>query len=153
MSDYVENRGLEEELFKKIVHHSKNMQALRNLNITLKYLAPGRAGSEMVVDRCYSNSRGTAHGGIIATFVDTVMGFACITLDLLLVTLEMNLNYFAPVQIGEKISAEAEVIHAGKTTVVAEAVVYNSSKKIVSKSRGTFFPVGKISEQDGLSSE
>ena len=116
------------------------------MNIKLKYIAPKRAGFEMTVDPGFANSIGTAHGGLIAAFADTVMGYAGISLDLALVTLEMNLNYFASVKIGEKITADAKVIHAGKTTVVAEAKVYNSSKKLVSKSRGTYFPVGKISE-------
>lgn len=144
MSECVENRGLDEKLFRKIVEHSQNIKALKNMNITLKYVAPNKAGFEMTAAEEYSNSRGTVHGGVIATFADTVMGFAGISLGFMLVTLEMNLNYFAPVKIGETLTAEAEVIHAGQKTVVAEANMYNGSNKLVSKSRGTYIPVGRL---------
>jgi uncharacterized protein (TIGR00369 family) len=143
----VENRGLAEQLFWKIVKDIEEMPALQKMNIKLKYLAPGGAGFEMYIDPDYANSRRTAHGGLIASLMDTVMGYAGISLDLKLVTVEMNLNYFAAVKIGEVITAEAKVIHAGKTTVVAEAEVYNAQKELVSKSRGTYFPVGKVTEQ------
>lgn len=142
----VENKGLDEKLFNTILKTILDMPALQNMNIVPKYLAPGKAGFEMTVDPTYSNSRGTAHGGLIAALVDTTMGYAGICLDLMLVTLEMNLNYFASVNVGEKIFADGEVIHAGRTTVVAEARVYDSKNKLVTKSRGTYFPVGKMSE-------
>lgn len=142
----VENRGLEEQLFRKIVKDIEEMPALQKMNIKLKYLAPGGAGFEMYIDPAYANSRRTAHGGLIASLMDTVMGYAGISLNLQLVTVEMNLNYFNAAKIGEVITAEARVIHAGKITVVAEAEVYNTEKELVSKSRGTYFPVGKVTE-------
>mgnify|MGYP005851408367 CR=1 FL=1 len=138
-----ENRGLGEALFDTI---DKTMPALQNMKISLKYIAPGRAGFEMQVSPGFSNSRGTAHGGVIAAFADTVMGYAGISLDLMLVTLEMNLNYFAPAGLGEKLEAEGWVVHAGRTTVVAEAEIRDSGRRLVAKSRGTYFPVGRISE-------
>lgn len=141
-----ENRGLKEELFNSIDRTIREMPALQNLKIFLKYIAPGRAGFEMQVSPGFSNSRGTLHGGVIAAFADTVMGYAGISLDLMLVTLEMNLNYFAPAGLGERLDAEGWVIHAGKNTVVAEAEIRDSGKRLVAKSRGTYFPVGKISE-------
>lgn len=142
----VDNRGLEEGLFRTIVKTVQEMPALKNMKITLRQIAPGKAGFEMLIDPGYSNSRGTAHGGLIASFADTAMGYAGISLDLMLVTLEMNLNYFASVKVGERIFADAEVVHNGRTTVVAEAKIYDSGNRIISKSRGTYFPVGKISE-------
>lgn len=146
MPEYpVENRGLEEKLFKTVVRTIQEMPALQKMGIRVAYLAPGRAGFEMTVDPGYSNTRGTAHGGLIAAFVDTVMGYAGITLDLMLVTLEMNINYFLSVKVGERVTAESEVLHAGRKTVVTEAKVFDSRNRLVSKSRGTYFPVDKIS--------
>ncbi|NPV90124.1 MAG: PaaI family thioesterase [Firmicutes bacterium] len=140
------NQGLDEGLFKVLLRTVQEMPALKNLNISLKRISPGRVVFEMDIGPGYSNTIGTAHGGVIASLADTAMGYAGISLDQMLVTLEMNLNYFATVKVGERVIAEAEVIYAGKKTVVAEAGIYDSRRRLVAKSRGTYSPVGRLTE-------
>jgi acyl-CoA thioesterase len=140
------NQGLDAELFDILVRTVQEMPALQNMKISLKRVSPGVVVFEMEVAPDYSNSIGTAHGGLIAALADTAMGYSGISLDQMLVTLEMNLNYFATVKVGEKVTAEAEVINAGKKTVVAEARIYNSGRRLVAKSRGTYSPVGRLTE-------
>lgn len=146
MEELTVNRGLDEELFDTLSKTVREMPALRNMNISLKQIAPGSVVFEMYVAPGYSNTIGTAHGGLIASLADTAMGYSGISQDLMLVTLEMNLNYFATVKVGETVTAEAEVIYAGRKTVVAEARIYDSGRRLVAKSRGTYSPVGKLSE-------
>ncbi len=134
-----ENRGVEDNLFREIVTAMQNIPVYDTTNITVKYLEPGIAGAEMVVAKEFENSRGLLHGGFIAALADTVMGLSMLTLGSKGVTLDLNINYLAPVQIGTKLLAEGHVLHAGKNTLVAEASVYDSDKVLVAKSRGTFF--------------
>jgi len=142
----IENQGLNQALFEAVVTITNNIPAHQNLNINLIKLAPGQAELIMAIGSEFSNSYGTAHGGVIATFADSAMGVALRTLNLRVVTLEMNLNFFARVETGEKLIAKARSIHAGHQVIVAEADVYNSSNKLVSKSRGTFFRIGRVIE-------
>lgn len=133
------NQGLNEEIFSYIVNGIQKSVALNNFKISIAYLAPGKAGLKMDVGEEYSNSRGTAHGGIIAALVDSSMGISIITLGFRVMTLELNLNYLAPVKIGDQLSSEGRVVHIGKNTAVAEAEVFNCDQNLIAKSRGTFF--------------
>lgn len=134
-----ENRGIDEKLFTAILTAMRDIPVLKTTHTTVKHLGAGNAGIEMKVVQDFENSRGLLHGGLIATLADTVMGLSMLTLNYRGVTLELNINYLAPVQIGEKLTAQGQVIHAGQNTLVAEASVYNHEEVLVAKSRGTFF--------------
>ncbi len=134
-----ENRGVDEQVFKAIVNAMQNIPVLDTTNINIKHLEPGSAWLEMMVTQDFENSRGMLHGGLIATLADTAMGLSMLTLDFRGVTLELNINYLAPVQIGAKLTAQGHVLHAGSNTLVAEASIQNEEKMLVAKSRGTFF--------------
>jgi acyl-CoA thioesterase len=101
---------------------------------------------KLSVKQEYTTVKGRLHGGIIATLADSCMGWSINSLGKIgTVTIDMTLNYFAPVYLGTELRAEGNVIHAGRSTVVAEASLYdNSSGKLVAKSRGTFFVTNNV---------
>lgn len=135
-----ENRGIDADLFDLCCTRFLENPSLKTMGIHLVYLAPGSAGMKMTAAAGYTTVKNRLHGGIIATLADTVMGWSVVTLGHIgNVTLDMNLNYFAPVFEGTELTAEAVVIHSGRSTTVAEASLYNDQGKLVAKSRGTFF--------------
>jgi uncharacterized protein (TIGR00369 family) len=134
-----ENRGIDEGLFHQTLAKLRDTPACQTMDIRVKYLGKGTAGLKMSVSHEFQNSQGLLHGGFIAALADTAMGYSIVTLGFRIVTLDLNLNYFAPALMGTELSAEANVLHVGKNTIVAEAALYNSDKKLVAKSRGTFF--------------
>lgn len=134
-----ENKGIDEKWFYTLCQHFKESPSLQTMGIELIYLGKGIAGIKMSAERGYTTVNGRLHGGIIATLADTVMGWAIISLGNPTVTVDMRLNYFAPVFEGTELTAEGYVIHAGKTTAVAEASLFNNKGKLVAKSMGTFF--------------
>jgi acyl-CoA thioesterase len=142
----VENLGLNPALFEKVVAISNSIPAHQNLNIVLLTLAPGQAELLMTVGSEFANSYGTAHGGIIATFADSAMGVALRTLNIRVVTLEMNINYFSRVRTGEILRVKARTIHSGHQVLVGEAEVFNQKADLVAKSRGTFYRIGQVME-------
>lgn len=135
----VENRGIDEKLFCVLCCRLKERPINHTMGINLIYLGKGVAGVKMSVERGYTAVNGTLQGGIIAALADNVMGWAIGTLGRTVVTIDMSLNYFAPVLEGTELTAEGYVIHTGKTTVVAEASLFNNNGKLVAKSMGTFF--------------
>lgn len=79
------------------------------------------------------------HGGAIFSLVDIAMGLACSTahgFDNQSVTLECKINYLRAVSEGEVV-CKAQVLHAGRRTLVVEAEVLQGDK-LVAKAQGTF---------------
>ena len=136
-----ENRGrIDDQLFLQIIERSRRAPAVQSLGIRIIYLDKGIAGMTMSVQEKFANARGVLHGGILAAFADTSMGYAIQTLGLRSTTVDMNINYIAPVGKDiDSIRAEGQVLHVGKTSIVAESALLTEDDKIIAKSRGTFF--------------
>jgi acyl-CoA thioesterase len=136
----IENRGLEEGLIKSVMGYAHSISVYNYLGLRVKSLGKGRAEMKMRVGEDLTNSHGRAHGGILAAFVDSAMGVAIRTLDIRVVTVEMNINYLAPINQDEVLVTDARVVHAGRSMIVAEAEV-RKGDELVAKSRATFFAV------------
>lgn len=142
MKDIVpENRGIPAEIFERILMKYYRSSAIRSMGFKLVYLGQGRAGLQLMVNENFLNTLGSLHGGIITAMADTSMGYALQTLGGIAVTLELNINYFAPVQAGMIITSEGWVVHAGKNTIVTEAALFSEQGDMVCKSRATFFVI------------
>jgi uncharacterized protein (TIGR00369 family) len=77
----------------------------------------------IVVDRRHLHPGGIVHGGVWAALGDTVAAwvtFRNIPPRHDFTTIEMKLNAFGSGLLGDEILAEATVLHAGRSTVVAE---------------------------------
>lgn len=90
----------------------------------------------------HTNLYNMAHGGALASLADTAMGMACATTGKKVVTLDMNLNYIRGAECQEAIIATGTLIHNGRSTMVAEAEIVNSSRNLLVKARATFFVTG-----------
>jgi uncharacterized protein (TIGR00369 family) len=81
------------------------------------------ARGRIVVDRRHLHPGGIVHGGVWAALGDTVAAwvtFRNIPPRHDFTTIEMKLNAFGSGLLGDEILAEATVLHAGRSTVVAE---------------------------------
>lgn len=136
----IENNGLDEELVKSVMEYAHSISVYNYLDLRVISLDKGRAVVEMKVGMYLTNSHGKAHGGILAAFVDSAMGVAIRTLDIRVVTIEMNINFLGPVNRDEVLVTDARVVHAGRSMIVAEADVRRGDG-LVAKSRATFFAV------------
>ncbi len=77
----------------------------------------------IVVDERHLHPGGIVHGGVWAALGDTVAAwvtFRNIPPHHDFTTIEMKLNAFGSGRLGDEILAEASVLHAGRSTVVAE---------------------------------
>ena len=88
---------------------------------------------EVVVSEIHRNYFGGAHGGLIATLVDTVSffpkpllpsGVACTTTN-------MNVNYVRPAAVGETLTARSEITHLGKRLASLTVKVQNSKDRTI----------------------
>ena len=140
MSDSeAQNRGIDDSIFQGIAARIKSSAALKSMGISLAYLGPGECGLKMKVSPEYINTVGVQHGGITCAIADTAMGFAVQTLGVFCTTLDLHINYCAPLFLGAELTAVGKVVHAGKTSVVTDADLFDSNGKLVAKAGGTFF--------------
>lgn len=134
----VENRGLDKDIFGAIYNIQEYSPLFKTLGLRFTYLGEGEAGIRMFPHPIYSSHVGRVNGGIIATLADNVMGMAAMTLGHVARSVEINMNYFAPVVEEKMLTGEGYVINAGKSLIVAEANLFNDEGKLVAKSRGTY---------------
>ena len=109
-------------------------------------ISRGKVVLSMKVTRLLTNIYRIVHGGALFTLMDTCIGFTCLTLGKRIVTLDMSTNFLKAVPEGETVTATAEVLHAGKTTIVAEANTFDSKGRLVAKATATFFVLGNMED-------
>ena len=102
-------------------------------------LEEGRVVMTLRTDERFHNPMGTLHGGVMTDLADAAMGVA--TMSTLadgesFTTLEVKMNFIRPVVEGE-ITAEAMVVHRGRTVVLTDVVVRNQSGKEVARGSAT----------------
>lgn len=135
----VENKGLDKTFFHSACNALAEHPFFETMGLELLYLGDGIASAKIRPESRYSSVGGRVHGGMISFLADNVMGIAAITSSgRLCRTVEMSMNYLAPVFEEKELIAEGYVIHPGKTVTVAECKVSNDEGKLIAKCKGTF---------------
>jgi uncharacterized protein (TIGR00369 family) len=77
-------------------------------------------------DRPHTNSRGMVHGGLISALADNAMGLSCsqhLGGAARLVTVNLNVDFLAPAQIGQWVEVDTVFVKTGGTLSYALAFV------------------------------
>ncbi len=101
----------------------------------------GGATFGLTVRNDHLNPYGVVHGGVVYSLVDTAMGAALHTRLVhgeRCATIEIKINYLAPVSEGE-LRAQAQLVERTKRIGVLEARVRGDGDKIVAVATGTFY--------------
>ncbi|MEV5536626.1 PaaI family thioesterase [Saccharopolyspora shandongensis] len=89
----------------------------------------------------FANPLGTVHGGIAATLLDSAMACAVHTTlpaGVGYTTLELKVNYIRAAHTdGRTLTAEGNVIHAGRSTATAEGKVLDEQGKLMAHATTT----------------
>lgn len=113
------------------------------------FIAPGKIEVTLKVNENHLSSPGISHGGVIASLMDSVLGFTAlsktITMNNLVATVELKVNYLRPVKLGDTLKGSAEIVSLGKRLVVVKGEVLNQDNRMVSFGTGTFnqYPLEK----------
>lgn len=111
------------------------------LGIRRRSMGDGRARFDLTVAPGHMNPHGVVHGGVIYTLVDYAMGGAMVSRlgpGERCATLEVKINYLAPVTAGE-VSAEAVLVERTKRVGVLEARVHAGDGRLVAVATGSFY--------------
>jgi acyl-CoA thioesterase len=95
-----------------------NDLATRSLGIEISEVSEGRATATMTVRPDMSNGHGICHGGYVFLLADTAFAFACNTYGVATVAAGADIEYLAPVAVGDRLVATAtEVVLRGRSGV------------------------------------
>ena len=116
---------------------------IRDLDIRLDKVFEGICETSLVVQERLRQQHGFIHGGVIATMADHTAGGAArsVSGDKDVLTVEFKINYLRPA-IGDRLRCTATVLRAGKTVIVAEALVFAgdaAKETLVAKLTETLF--------------
>ena len=130
-----------EEIIAKIKEKLHNSSFNVKCGLEIEKVECGKMTLAMKVADDMTNPYGMAHGGALATLMDTCVGVTCLTLGKNVVTLNMTTNYLKSAPQGCTVRATSNIIHNGRTTVVGEVTVVDDAGNLIAKASATFFVI------------
>jgi acyl-CoA thioesterase len=110
--------------------------AAQALGIVLEEVAPGFARMSMTVRPDMANGHAICHGGFLFTLADTCFAFACNTFNRVTVAQAASIDFLRPVAIGERLQAEARMLHQGGRSGVYDVGIHRADGTLVAAFRG-----------------
>ena len=103
------------------------------LGMTITNVSETQLFAKMTVKKQFANRNGVMHGGAIMAFADNIGGtatFINLKPGLSTTTIESKTNFFRPINIGDEIEAQCDILKRGKKIVVLQTTIFRSDKKI-----------------------
>lgn len=102
----------------RVIRSEEDIPFLRTLGIRMAESGERHAAVEVVVGEGHGNYRGGAHGGLIATLVDTVCFFPrpFLPSGIPVTTTQLAVTYVRPAAVGDRLTSRCEVVHLGRRT-------------------------------------
>jgi len=110
------------------------------LGIEVESLEPGHAVLSMTMRDELKRNGGIAHGGAIATLIDSAMAFAIVPMlaeNEHSITVDLTIHYLRPVSEGSA-RASARVVRAGKRVITVSAELFDSQEKLAATAISTY---------------
>jgi uncharacterized protein (TIGR00369 family) len=119
--------------------YQKRIPFVEHLGLVTEALGEGTARLTMALPRHFTNSLGTAHGGVIMSLLDVALCTAARTLhpeSVGVVTIDMSTSFIGGGS-GGTLVAEARVLKDGRSMTFVEGEATNADGSLVAKAIGT----------------
>jgi uncharacterized protein (TIGR00369 family) len=119
--------------------YQKKIPFVSHLGLVTEALGEGSARLSMALPEHFTNSLGTAHGGVIMSLLDVALCTAARTLhpdSLGVVTIDMSTSFIGGGS-GDRLVAEARVLRDGRSMTFVEGEARNADGSLVAKAIGT----------------
>jgi uncharacterized protein (TIGR00369 family) len=119
--------------------YQKKIPYVAHLGLTTEELGQGTARLSMPLPRHFTNSLGTAHGGVIMSLLDVALCTAARTLhpdSVGVVTIDMSTSFIGGGN-GSRLVADARVLKDARTMSFVEAEAKNEDGSLVAKAIAT----------------
>jgi acyl-coenzyme A thioesterase PaaI-like protein len=108
-----------------------------------------RCWTELVLPERFQGWEGIAHGGIVTTILDEVMGWALIDHDMWGVTARMTIEFKHPVPICHLIRGEGRVARVRRRLVDAEGIILDPADgSILARAEATFVGASEAKKRE-----
>ena len=110
------------------------------LGIEVESMEAGVATLSMKLRDDLKRNGGIAHGGAIATLIDSAMAFAIVPLlaeNERSITVDLTIHYLRPLSEGSA-RATARVVRAGKRVITVSAELFDENEKLVATAISTY---------------
>ena len=110
------------------------------LGIEVESVEPGVATLSMKMRDDLKRNGGIAHGGAVATLIDSAMAFAIMPLlaeNERSITVDLTIHYLRPVSEGSA-RATARVVRAGKRVITVSAELFDGNEKLAATAISTY---------------
>jgi uncharacterized protein (TIGR00369 family) len=101
-----------------------------------------RIVGRFVLGERYQGGGGMAHGGIIATLLDEVMGKVCRFREVRAVTAELNVEYLKPVNVENEIVVEGWETEQKGRNLFHVGEIRNAAGDVLARGKGRFVIIG-----------
>lgn len=98
---------------------------MQTMGMSIAAIAPGSIEIAFDHDERFAQQHGFAHGGFVATALDSACGFAALTLmvpEAAVLTVEYKINYLRPAR-ASSYRAAAHVVKSGRTLTYCDATL------------------------------
>jgi len=116
-------------------------RASRALGMTIERVSPGRATLTMIVRSDMVNGHAICHGGFIFTLADSAFAFACNSYNFNTVAQGCSIDYLAPAQEGDTLTANAHERSLSGRTGVYDIDVTNQRGETIALFRGKSYRI------------
>ena len=106
------------------------------LGINVISVDEAQASLELVVAKHHCNGHGICHGGIIFALADTAFAYACNSRNQSTVAQHNTINFIAPAQLGDQLTATASEISLTGRSGIYDVRVSNQDGKTIAEMRG-----------------
>jgi len=114
----------------------------RLLEMDFEIFGPGELSYSMTISEKHLATPFAAHGGVVSSLMDSVLGICALSLvcidHKIVSTVEMKLNFLAPVRINDVLTGKSKVLTKGNRLIITEAEILNQNGVLVAKGMGTF---------------
>lgn len=97
----------------------------------------------MIIREEMTNGFKIAHGGVIFSFADSALAFACNSLGRQAVSIETSISNMVSVQIGDVLTAKARQLSVSHKVGVYQVDIFNQEDRMVASFKGTVYRSSK----------
>lgn len=120
--------------------HANQVPMYKLIGMEVVEVRPGYSRFRLPFRKELTQPFGVLHGGALAAVADSAVAIALWGLlgaDKMFTTIEMKINFIAPISSGEVI-AEGNIIHCGRRTAIGDVTLKDQDNRLVAKCLATY---------------
>jgi uncharacterized protein (TIGR00369 family) len=126
--------------FEALRQHANQIPMYKLIGMEVVEVRAGYSRFRLPFRQELTQPMGVMHGGALASVADSAVAIALwglVGMDKAFTTIEMKINYTAPVSSGEVI-AEGHIVHCGRKTALGDVTVRDENGRLVAKCLATY---------------